>query len=58
MSSVGRFIHIAGRYKKCIDVFKAYSLEEVVDILKKDEEESRVLSQDYAVLFIKSKNDK
>ena len=54
-SAAGKFIRIAERYKNVVGVYEAYSLEEVVGILKREEAEGRAFPQDYAALFKKTR---
>ncbi len=54
-SAAGQFIRIAERYKNFVGVYEAYSLEEVVEILKREEAEGRTFPQDYAALFTKTR---
>ena len=54
-SAAGQFIRIGERYKNFIGEFEAYSLENVVEILKREEAEGRALPQDYTTLFKKTR---
>lgn len=54
-TAAGRFIRIGERYKNFVGVYEAYSLEEVVEILKREEAEGRAFPQDYTALFKKTR---
>lgn len=54
-AAAGQFIRIAERYKNVVGEYEAYSLEKVVELLKREDAEGRAFPQDYAALFTKTR---